>query len=151
MSDHEDDREELGEILWSGRQWAVTDFGLETLDRDIAYSVPADQLGRKTYGKTGAPEDDTDEPETLAHLSSKSWVDVEDLIVAFAKALEVHAGKSQRITPTGLEKGVALARSKAALREIIRATRQLDGLIGDNFGDYVDEWMRDNVLEASDA
>ncbi|WP_404418561.1 hypothetical protein [Brevundimonas vesicularis] len=74
-------------VYWAGRQWCVTSFGLETvIDHD--YDVAAAALGHLTDG--------SNEPmaERLRHIgSSHSWVDIEDLITAFAVALTIHAGK----------------------------------------------------------
>jgi hypothetical protein len=148
--DERDEREELGEILWTGRQWAVTEFGLETLDRDIAYSVPVAALGRKTYG-SGGPGHDTDEPETLRHLCGKQWTDVEDLITGFSKALEIHDGKCQPVTAEGLAKGIAFARRRYALREIVRGIKKLDGRRDESFASLVDEFVRDGLVHGDDA
>lgn len=91
MSEYDDEAREVRTVYWTGRQWCVTAFGLETvIDHD--YDVGAAQLGHLTEGG--------DEPmaERLRHIgSSHSWVDIEDLITAFAVALTVHAGKYEAL------------------------------------------------------
>ena len=90
MTDEYADEQETREgrtVYWVGRQWCVTEFGLETII-DQRYYVEASILGGLTEGE------DRPIAERLRHIGTdKSWVDGEDLIAAFAVALAVHAGK----------------------------------------------------------
>lgn len=81
MSD--DDEQPPRKVYWSGRQWCVTDFGLETINPDRYYVEPS-QLRRLTEG-AGIPM-----AEGLRHIGEKTWVDIEDLAAAFAVAVQVH-------------------------------------------------------------
>jgi hypothetical protein len=74
------------EVYWAGRQWCVTDYGLETITPD-SYYIAASELGELTSGIASVTA------ERFRHVSEKGWVDVEDFAAAFAVALEVHKGK----------------------------------------------------------
>lgn len=73
-------------VYWSGRQWCVTDYGLETVEPDRYYVGP-EELGTLTQGAPGPMA------ERLRHIAEKTWVDIEDIAAAFAIAVQVHAGK----------------------------------------------------------
>lgn len=64
---------ELGPILWSGRQWAVTEHGIERLNGNyfIDKSRLGDDLGLSDYGGW------------CEHMGMKSWVDTDDFITAW--------------------------------------------------------------------
>ena len=65
--------EELGKIIWKGKQWAVTSRGIEA--RSGQYLIPADELPMR--------------PHTwIHHMQEKNWVDMMDFTLAFAIACE---------------------------------------------------------------
>ncbi len=73
-------------VFWAGRQWCVTDYGLETI-RENLYYVEAGLLRRLT------DYDEAEErpvAETLRHISRKTWVDIEDLFAGFSVAVAIH-------------------------------------------------------------
>jgi hypothetical protein len=72
-------------VYWAGRQWCVTDFGLETVDPD-EYYVEKNELGGFTDGE---PEGRII-LERVRHIAEKTWVDIEDLLAAFSVAAHVH-------------------------------------------------------------
>jgi len=73
------------EIIWRGRQWAVTTYGMETLGEPYHYHFEAERLGERML----AEEDILDWP---FHLAEKDWLDVDDFMTAFLVALAVHRG-----------------------------------------------------------
>ena len=69
--------------LWTGRQWAVTSYGIEALDG--TYAIAADQIRNgngtpRTKGTMGRG--------WICHLIGKDWVDMSDFIVALLFAEE---------------------------------------------------------------
>lgn len=84
-----DDAPAPRKVFWQGRQWCVTDHGIETIKRD-RYDIEAERLGDLTEGRD---RDQRPGAERLRHAATKTWVDLEDLAAAFAVALQVHAGK----------------------------------------------------------
>ncbi len=70
----------LHQILWRGRQWAVTTYGIERLDG--TYPIAADRitedLGTKGYG--GWP----------CHMGEKVWCDNDDFVTAWLVAQALH-------------------------------------------------------------
>jgi len=73
--------EPLDEILWQGRQWAVTTFGIER--RDGTYTIQANRLAEHL-------EPDEWLHAWIAHMSEKEWVDLEDFATAFYVACAMH-------------------------------------------------------------
>jgi hypothetical protein len=73
----------LGPILWQGRQWAVTSFGLEA--RDGRYPISARHLSELAPGELGL----------IANMSIKPWVDLPDFVAALAVARMFHAGRDR--------------------------------------------------------
>jgi hypothetical protein len=65
--------ERLSRIIWKGRQWAVTKFGIEARD------------GRYAIDKRRLSED------WLRHMSEKEWVDLLEFAEALRVARQVHA------------------------------------------------------------
>jgi hypothetical protein len=76
-----------GEIIWRGRQWAVTVDGLETLGKPVDFGLAASQLAD---GWEGADESLLGWPMEVA---AKTWVDYRDFETAFLVALGVHQGR----------------------------------------------------------
>lgn len=73
----------LGSILWQGRQWAVTSYGLEA--RDGRYPINARNLSELAPGEHGL----------IRHMASKAWVDLPDFVAALAVARMFHAGRDR--------------------------------------------------------
>jgi hypothetical protein len=72
--------ERLHEIWWQGRQWAVTEFGIEC--RDGSYPIEAKRL---------CEEHRQEHPYSwIAHVGAKTWVDVDDFATAFFVACAMH-------------------------------------------------------------
>jgi hypothetical protein len=67
-------------MWWRGRQWAVTDHGIEALDG--TYAIPTSRL-----------VEDIDDHSWLAHMGEKSWVDTEDFATAWLVALAIFGVK----------------------------------------------------------
>lgn len=86
--------EELGEVLWQGRQWAVTEDGLER--RDGTYSIAKERLN-ETF--------DDGSVDWLFHMGEKTWLDKEDFATAFFVALTLH-GTKHAFTRDHFAKGV---------------------------------------------
>lgn len=72
-------------ILWRGRQWAVTEFGLEALDG--SYSIAAGRLN-----------EDHGDSTWIIHVGRKNWVDKADFATAFMVAIVLH-DKARHIEP----------------------------------------------------
>jgi N6-adenosine-specific RNA methylase IME4 len=64
--------ERLAKIIWKGRQWAVTKYGIEC--RDGGYAIERSRVW-----------DGEDEHGWIMHMSEKEWVDLND----FAEALRI--------------------------------------------------------------
>jgi hypothetical protein len=69
--------EKLGRVMWRGRQWAVTDYGIEALDG--TYSFTAARLNEET-ATGGWPE----------HMTEKPRVDSDDFCTAWLVAIALH-------------------------------------------------------------
>lgn len=70
--------QEIGEVWWRGKQWAVTDFGIEALDG--TYPIEKNRL---------LEDFDIDRPWPV-HLSVKTWVDSDEFATAFMVGLILH-------------------------------------------------------------
>lgn len=68
----------LGTVFWQGRQWSVTDYGLEA--RSGQYPIEAKRL-KECW---------------IPDMAEKGWVDMDDFITAFAMARMIH-GVSDRV------------------------------------------------------
>lgn len=81
----EDWPHEIEDPVWfKNDQWAVTGFGLESVDPHDAYEVGKDQL-LNTHWSNGP-----DTSAILEHVGSKRWVRPALLAEAFRKAIEHH-------------------------------------------------------------
>lgn len=76
--------EKLHPVLWQGRQWAVTTYGIEA--RDGTYYLQPSQLRSEPSGYTAT-----------AHMTEKSWVDIADFHIAHAVALHLLLGDRFRL------------------------------------------------------
>ncbi|MDB5433513.1 MAG: hypothetical protein JWP35_4629 [Caulobacter sp.] len=88
------------EIIWRGRQWAVTDHGLETLGEPYHYHLEKGQLVQRwDDGSLGLPQ----------HLMEKTWLDVDDFLTAYLVALAVHAEDIGPVPKTDIEEALEFA------------------------------------------
>jgi hypothetical protein len=72
--------EPLHEIWWRGRQWVVTAYGVEALDG--SYHFEAKRLAEELK--------DTHPYGWPAHMSGKTWVDLDDFATAWLVAFTLH-------------------------------------------------------------
>jgi hypothetical protein len=80
--------EPLHPVIWQGRQWAVTSYGLEC--RDGAYTIEAKRLAEGLRGE---------HPYSwVAHVGKKLWCDVDDFATAYLLAVAMHG---VRLTKAG--------------------------------------------------
>ena len=86
--------DELSPIFWQGRQWAVTEAGIE--QRDGTYFIEKDRLNETRPDGT---------IDWLAHMGEKEWLDREDFATAFFVALTLH-GTKHNFTHEDFAKGV---------------------------------------------
>jgi hypothetical protein len=84
-------------VFWKGHQWMVTQYGLEAIEVD--YPIEANRLNENDW---------------LQHMAEKTWIDLEEFIVAYALALVLH-GRA-KMTPNQL-----LVRMEAARIKLDRA------------------------------
>lgn len=71
--------EELHPALWRGKQWAVTEYGIEALDG--TYAIEARRLTEDFL---------TDYGGWIRHMGEKGWVDIADFTTAFMVAAVLH-------------------------------------------------------------
>lgn len=116
--------EKLGKVLWQGRQWAVTDYGLEC--RDGTYHVHAKQLMRHYGGTPRAAFNGW-----YQHIAEKSWVDAQDLDYALQAFVLLYTSKGHRsgrkaggmnLTDAEIEEYANLCASRAYESAIERAS-----------------------------
>lgn len=74
-------------VHWRGRQWAVTGYGIETIDK-YHYTIPKARLGE----------------DWLAHVCAKLWCDVADFHKAFKQAQHYHKAHFERTKTVKAEK-----------------------------------------------
>jgi hypothetical protein len=106
--------EEDGEarnVLWSGRQWAVTDAGLEGVVYDHREVVPADDLGHILDDGSSEPELDN-----VFRISEKTWVDVIEFLTAYELAMRLHQGRYVDPPAGTFARSAELARRLATVR-----------------------------------
>ena len=70
----------LTQIWWQGKQWAVTEYGIEC--RDGTYPIAAKKL---TYDL-----DNGSDHGLIEQMCSKGWVDMNDFSTAYFVALSMH-------------------------------------------------------------
>lgn len=75
--------EALARILWRGRQWAVTEYGVECLDG--TYCIKKSRLAEQ-IDVWGWP----------AHVTEKIWVDADDFMTAWLVALALHGARASK-------------------------------------------------------
>lgn len=104
-------------VYWAGKQWCVTDYGLETIVPD-RYFAEAARLGDLTEGQG---RDERPGAERLRHIGTKTWVDIEDLAAAFAVALQVHEGRFPALPKGAFHNTLADLRYKKTATEVYRS------------------------------
>jgi hypothetical protein len=77
-----DRKNELAEVFWLGRQWAVTLYGLETIAEPYHYFLEARMLGSLRQGERAY--------DSMVHMMEKDWLDVDDFLTAYLIALSFH-------------------------------------------------------------
>jgi len=77
--------EPLHRILWRGRQWAVTVYGVEALDGTYFFdrSRIADGVVSKFDAHHSWP----------VHMAEKTWVDIDDFVTCWLVAITLHGVK----------------------------------------------------------
>jgi hypothetical protein len=96
--------EKLNEIWWQGRQWAVTSHGIECRD------------GTYVIAKARLREEHTNQHpySWIAHLSEKSWIDLDDFATAYFVACAMHGHKLSPKEVAMLRKHFRKAKAEAA-------------------------------------
>jgi hypothetical protein len=90
--------EKLGQIWWQGRQWAVTEHGIEC--QDGSYCITKERLAETL------PSPLNNTPDWPLHMAEKTWVDVADFLTAYLVALSLHGC---RVEPKFLHRAIELA------------------------------------------
>ena len=72
--------EPLGKVWWQGKQWAVTEHGIEC--RDGTYAIPVNEL---TYDLERGTKHGW-----IEQMLSKGWADMDDFRTAYFVALSMH-------------------------------------------------------------
>ncbi len=85
--DDEDENEKPSKVLFENHQWKVTDYGVESVKPAPTYHFYAERLLEERGAGDGEYYD------WPAHMAEKSWVDIRAFNEAFAKAIELHAGR----------------------------------------------------------
>lgn len=85
-------RNDLSPVLWEGRQWAVTTYGLETISEPYHYYLTPLSLNDKRTTPRGEVFDNP------LHMVEKEWLDVEDYLTAWLAALALHGQQSDQET-----------------------------------------------------
>ena len=73
--------------MFKNAQWAVTDYGIETVKPEASYEIDAGRLTEMSERSNGTFYD------WPVHMAEKEWVDIEAFNEAFAEALEEHEGR----------------------------------------------------------
>lgn len=69
--------ERLHPIIWKGRQWAVTTYGIEC--RNGLYHIQKHRIRESNNGHGW-----------VDHMSEKTWVDIDDFKEALRRAMETY-------------------------------------------------------------
>ena|SRR3974390_1478037 len=78
----------MATVLWRNRDWAVTDYGLESLVPIFEYPIPKERLCELFPGASHISV-------WPRHMAEKSWVQFDLFCSAYVKALEIHAPKDR--------------------------------------------------------
>lgn len=79
--------EKLHKIIWKGKQWAVTEYGIERLDGTYAIS-------KKEVNEVAISKSNTCWP---VHITNKVWVDADDFTTAWLVSIAVHGKHGESI------------------------------------------------------
>jgi len=113
MSDEDESGEPASKVLYQNHQWAVTDYGVESVKPERKYHFSADRLLEEAGAGMGVlyfwP----------VHMAEKPWVDTKAFNDAFTKAIELHAGRYK-----GTVDRAKLAASIAKSRDEAEAARR---------------------------
>jgi hypothetical protein len=98
--------------LFANHQWAVTRSGIDSVDPEQFYAIPANELATTTL-RGGEPF-----YEWPLHMAEKPWVDIEAFIDAFEHALDIHRGSyAAKIDRGVLGRSLSKAREQSANRD----------------------------------
>ena len=98
-------------VLFKNAQWAVTDYGMETIEDGYTPPYHIEEL-RLTEAINRPNGTFYNWP---MHMAKKTWVDIEAFMEAFGKALELHKGRvSPEADQSMLKASIAEARRIAA-------------------------------------
>jgi hypothetical protein len=108
MSDdlHQEEDGKTSKLLYKNRQWAVTDYGVESLKSQPYYHFDKTRLLESTDYGSGELYD------WPVHMAEKTWVDLEAFIEVWRKALEMH-GYADKVDQPMLESSLTRARKEA--------------------------------------
>jgi hypothetical protein len=110
--------ERLNEIWWQGRQWAVTSHGIEA--RDGTYTIAKDRL-REEHAR--------EHPYSwIAHLSEKSWIDLDDFATAYFVAVAMHGQRLTRKEFAMLQKHLRKGREEVHVNSFFDKAREELGI-----------------------
>jgi hypothetical protein len=85
--------EPLHEIWWRGKQWAVTEYGIECLDG--CYFIEANRILEEIEGDHPWP--------WPCHMAEKEWVDADEFATAWLVAIVLH-GHGRKLSKTKVER-----------------------------------------------
>ena len=92
-------------------QWKVTEFGLESVGQQSENFIEMEKVSQVTK------RDGIEYYEWPLHMAMKSWVDIENFIIVFERALEAYEEKvGAPIDQTLLSNSFSKARELANLR-----------------------------------
>jgi hypothetical protein len=107
-------KQEVDMSIFKNRQWAVTDYGVETIEgQPSEYHFEAKRL--LETGKA-----DRDEFYTWpVQLAEKTWVDIEAFSEVFIKAIDIHKNKytgevDQKMLSASIEKARDIAKRRTS-------------------------------------
>jgi hypothetical protein len=115
MSDENDDSDESrqppSKVLYQNHQWAVTDYGVESVKPAPTYHFNAERLLEAAGAGMGKLYD------WPVHMAEKSWVSIDAFNDAFVKAIEIHAGRYEgKVDQAKLTASIAKSRDEARRR-----------------------------------
>lgn len=130
--------EALGKTWWQGKRWAVTKYGLETLDG--YYAIKASRLNECRPGSSHLPD-------WPMHMASKNWIDMDDFNTAFLVARAVH-GTKPIFTPKNLNKTFAWTRKTK--KHAAAFSRALDTMLPPPSKDRLRSYSMTDLNKASE-
>lgn len=138
-----------------GSQWAVTAYGIECIDRHDdgrrhVYYIAKGELGRRN---------DNDTPAWPYHMSSKTWVDVEDFCSVFVRSLEIHHVNPDAFAenwPQLLKELAPKVKRRRIVSSLIRErirenTNFADGFVMSEYSKAEKQLLAEGVIDAEDV